>query len=392
LNRMKQTSYIVALFTLALGIILALPVVDAQQISSSRAYRGHETDLDANNFANTYPSIIGTRLDDCQTCHRAGIDGTNTAQVYNACEYCHLIPFPDKTYLTGVPKDFGDTLNGYGAAYNRAGRTNAALRAIEDRDTDGDGSSNREEIADLRYPGDATSKPGQPLTPFLSIEWDSIINLPVHEQSLLMNTNKQQFDNYVLFSGVKVKEVLDAAGGDLEGATGITVFAPDGYSQDFTLEEILFEFPRGTFYHVPDFDDPAKRFVIYPSPLPKGWKDGEQIADPLWLMVAYSREGEFFPPAHYEADTGRLSGAGPYRIIVPQSRPGRPDRGSKSKRYNDRWNFDESLDHNAGKGVRGVCVIRINPLPEGYEEYDWRNGWSLIQDKKIVVYGHSIYN
>jgi hypothetical protein len=389
---MKQTSYIVALFTLALGIILALPVVDAQQISSSRAYRGHETDLDANNFANTYPSIIGTRLDDCQTCHRAGIDGTDTAQVYNACEYCHLIPFPDKTYLTGVPKDFGDTLNGYGAAYNRAGRTNAALRAIEDRDTDGDGSSNREEIADLRYPGDATSKPGQPLTPFLSIEWDSIISLPVHEQSLLMNTNKQQFDNYVLFSGVKVKEVLDAAGGDLEGATGITVFAPDGYSQDFTLEEILFEFPRGTFYHVPDFDDPAQRFVIYPSPLPKGWKDGEQIADPLWLMVAYSREGEFFPPAHYEADTGRLSGAGPYRIIVPQSRPGRPDRGSKSKRYNDRWNFDESLDHNAGKGVRGVCVIRINPVPEGYEEYDWRNGWSLIQDKKIVVYGHSIYN
>jgi hypothetical protein len=389
---MKQTSYIVALFTLVLGIILALPVADAQQISSSRAYRGHETDLDANNFANTYPSIIGTRLDDCQTCHRAGIDGTDTAQVYNACEYCHLIPFPDKTYLTGVPKDFGDTLNGYGAAYNRAGRTNAALRAIEDRDTDGDGSSNREEIADLRYPGDATSKPGQPLTPFLSIEWDSIISLPVHEQSLLMNTNKQQFDNYVLFSGVKVKEVLDAAGGDLEGATGITVFAPDGYSQDFTLEEILFEFPRGTFYHVPDFDDPAQRFVIYPSPLPKGWKDGEQIADPLWLMVAYSREGEFFPPAHYEADTGRLSGAGPYRIIVPQSRPGRPDRGSKSKRYNDRWNFDESLDHNAGKGVRGVCVIRINPVPEGYEEYDWRNGWSLIQDKKIVVYGHSIYN
>ena len=387
---MKQTSYIATLITLAAGITLTLPAADSQQMSSSRAYTGHETDSDANNFASAYPSIIGTRLDDCQTCHRAGIQGTDTAQVYNGCGYCHLIPFPEKGYSTGVPKNFGDTLNAYGRAYDHAGRTKAALRAIENRDTDGDGYTNREEIADLRYPGDAASKPGQPLAPFFSMEWDSIVTLPAHKQSLLINTNKQQFDDYVLFSGVKVKEVLDAAGVDLEGATGITVFAPDGYSQDFSLEEVLYEFPRGTFYHVPEFDDPEQRFVTYPSPLPKGWKDGEKIPDPLWLMIAHSREGEILPPAQYEADTGRLSGAGPYRVIAPQNQPGRPDRGSKSKRYNDRWDYDESLDHNAGKGVRGVCVIRINPVPEGYEEYDWRNGWSLVQDKKIVIYGHSV--
>ncbi|MBN1834158.1 MAG: hypothetical protein JW896_18825 [Deltaproteobacteria bacterium] len=387
---MKLTPYIVNLITLATGIILALPALDAQQISSSRAYTGHETDLDANNFAGAYPSIIETRLDDCQTCHRAGIEGTDTARVYNACGYCHLIPFPEKGYLTGVPENFMNTLNAYGRAYGQAGRTTAALREIENRDTDEDGYTNSQEIAALRYPGDATSKPGQPLTPFISMEWDSIVSLPPHEQSLLQNTNKQQFDDYIRFYGVKVKEVLDAAGADLEGATGITVFAPDGYSQDFSMREVLHEFPRGIFYHVPDFIDPEQRFVTTPSPIPKGWEDGEEIPDPLWLMIAYSREGEFLPPAHYEADTGRLSGAGPYRMIAPQNRPGRPDRGSKSKRYNDRWDFDESLDHNAGKGVRGVCVIRVNPVPEGYEEYDWRNGWSLVQDKKMIIYGHSI--
>lgn len=98
------------LITLAAGITFTLPATDAQQISSSRAYTGHETDLDANNFASAYPSIIGTRLNDCQTCHRAGIEGTDTGQVYNGCGYCHLIPFPEKGCLTGVPKNFGDTL------------------------------------------------------------------------------------------------------------------------------------------------------------------------------------------------------------------------------------------------------------------------------------------
>lgn len=387
---MKQKRYIVTFVALATGIILTFPHANTQQGSSSRAYTGHETDLDTNNFAAVYPSAIGTRLDDCQTCHRAGIEKTDTARVYNACGFCHLIPFPEKRYQTSVPKNFEDTLNAYGRAYNDAGRTEAALRAIKGQDADGDGYSNREEIAELRYPGDETSKPGLPLTPFVSVEWDTIKSLPVHEQVLLMNTNKQQFDDYVLFSGVKVKDLLRTVGVDLKEATGITAFAPDGYSQDFSLEEVLSEFPRGTLYYVPGFDDPDRRFVTYPSPLPMTWRDKEEIPDPLWLMIAYGCGGKALDPARYEADTGRLSGTGPYRIIAPQNRPGRPDRGSNSKRYNDGWDFDESLDHNAGKGVRGVCVIRINPVPLGYEEYDWRNGWSLVQDKAIVIYGHSV--
>jgi hypothetical protein len=29
-------------------------------------------------------------------------------------------------------------------------------------------------------------------------------------------------------------------------------------------------------------------------------------------------------------------------------------------------------------------------MPQGYEEYDWKNGWPLIGDKKIVIYGYGI--
>jgi hypothetical protein len=29
-------------------------------------------------------------------------------------------------------------------------------------------------------------------------------------------------------------------------------------------------------------------------------------------------------------------------------------------------------------------------MPEGYEEYDWKNGWPLIGEKKVVIYGRGV--
>jgi len=49
-----------------------------QEAVSSRAYVGHETDADMNGFIRQYPGAAGTRLDDCQTCHRGGVRGTDT--------------------------------------------------------------------------------------------------------------------------------------------------------------------------------------------------------------------------------------------------------------------------------------------------------------------------
>lgn len=71
-------------------------------------------------------------------------------------------------------------------------------------------------------------------------------------------------------------------------------------------------------------------------------------------------------------------------------RPGRPDRSVNAKKYGDGWDFSDKIDHNAGAGARGACVIRVNPMPAGYEEYDWKNGWPLIGERKIVIYGYGI--
>lgn len=379
-------------------IIYTVATAGNQTLISSRAYSGHESDADANNFVNVYPATRGTRLDDCQTCHRAGVEGTDTEKEYNPCGYCHLLEFPNPNYKTGVPQNFGETLNAYGRAYMEAGRSIAALQTIANDDADGDGSSNAEEIAELRYPGDPNSKPGQPLAPIHTFSAEQLKALPKHEQFLLMNTTKQQFDDYAAYSGVKVKDVLAAAGVDLNGAQGITAFAPDGFSMDYSLEEVLNPFPNGYFYAEPmSFTEPEQQFVAYPRQLPDGLQDGQEISNLLWLMVAYGRDGAALENSYYEKGTGRLQGEGPYRLVIPQkdllgdpAKPGRPDRGSKSKEFDDGWDFLKNIDHNAGGSVRGVCVIRVNPMPAGYEEYDWKNGWALIEDGKFILYGHGV--
>jgi hypothetical protein len=69
-----------------------------------------------NDFKARYPAVVGTRLDSCGTCH--------------------------------LDWDGGGTLNAYGEAYLSSG-----LAAIESADSDGDGTSNLNEINALFMPG-----------------------------------------------------------------------------------------------------------------------------------------------------------------------------------------------------------------------------------------------
>ena len=131
--------------------------------------------------------------------------------------------------------------------------------------------------------------------------------------------------------------------------------------------------------------------------LPAGIKDNKRIPGDPWLILAYERNGRPLDPSSYEKGTGRLAGEGPYRLVKPQrdlggdpSRPGRPDRSQKFPAFGDGWDFVPGMDHNAGACIRGACVIRINPMPEGYEDYDWKNGWPLIGDRKVVIYGRGV--
>jgi hypothetical protein len=357
----------------------------------SRAYVGHESDKDIQNFIQRHPKTAGTRLDDCQTCHRSGIAGTDTERVYSQCGYCHLTQYPNPKYKTGVPKNFEDTLNAYGIEYKRKGRTSEALAAIAKLDSDGDGASNADEIAALRYPGDPASKPKQALAPTATLTWEQIQKLSRHNQFMLMNTSSEPFDDYAGYSGVTVKDLLRKAGVDLSGATGITVFAPDGYSIDYAMNDVVNPFPKAPFYAAPKSITAKERMLVqYPASLPANIADGKEIPTEPWLLLAFERDGKPLDMSRYEKGTGRLAGEGPYRLVIPQRNPGRPDRSVKSKTFGDGWDFDKTIDHNAGSCVRGVTVIRVNPMPAGFEEYDWKNGWPLIAERKIVIFGKNV--
>jgi hypothetical protein len=393
----KETVFLTVLIAaLALGLTLVAAV--PQKAASSRAYVGHENDLDINNFIHQYPKAAGTRLDDCQTCHRGGVKGTDTEREFSPCGYCHLLQYPNPKYQTGVPRDYESTLNAFGLAYENAGRTVEALVEIAKLDSDGDGFANDAEIAALRYPGDAASRPGQPLAPFVSLPWDEIRKLPVQKQFMLMNASKEPTDDYVIYTGVKVIDLLAAAGVDLKGVEGITVFAPDGYSIDYTVDDVTRPFPKGFFYTGPGaLKDKDRTFVKYPEKIPPGMSDGQEIPTAPWLLLAFEREGTPLDPATYEKGTGRLAGEGPFRLVKPQRglmgdplKPGRPDRSSKAKNYGDGWDFNPKIDHNAGACVRGACVIRVNPVPAGFEEYDWKNGWPLITERRIAIFGRGV--
>jgi len=366
----------------------------AQEKASSRAYVGHETDQDIQNFIQMYPAAAGTRLDDCQTCHRGGVKGTDTEREFSPCGYCHLLQYPNPKYKTGVPKSYAQTLNSYGAAYNQGGRTMEALAALSQFDSDGDGAVNAEEIAALRNPGDPASRPGQAIASFITLSWNDIQKLPRHRQFMLMNATHEPTDQYAVFSGIRIRDLLEAARVDLSGATGITVFAPDGYSTDYTLEDALEPFPRGYYYAA---TTKAMSFVQYPKSIPPDAKDGKEIPQIPWLLLALERDGKPLSSSTYEKGTGKLTGEGPYRSVKPQrnllgdpSKPGRPDRSANEEARSDGWDYSKNIDHNAGFCVRGVTVLRVNPVPEGFEEYDWKNTWHLVSDKKLVIYGSGI--
>lgn len=369
---------------------------------SSRAYKGHESDLDANNFVSVYPHTVGTRLDDCQTCHAGATfsyerDGETRTTFLNACDHCHLITHPAEDFIEPQPTTFAETLNPYGEDYMDAGRSRDALRDIADTDSDGDGHGNRDEIEDLKYPGDPESMPGQEVAPLVTFTMDEMKALGAHEQFLLCNSHKQEFDNYAGYTGVKIVDLLEAAGVDLTDPAiqGITVIAPDGYMKDFLVEEIVDRFPAGLFYDGLDTATlgPACGFVQYPDQMPDGLTDGAEIPGEQWLMMAYQREGEPMDPSNLDITSGRINGEGPYRIIVPQSEPGMPDRGSKYSptNCNDGHDYDDAKDHNAGLMVRGVVAVRVNPLPEGYEDFDHYNGgWAYIDSESLIVYGYGV--
>jgi hypothetical protein len=127
--------------------------------------------------------------------------------------------------------------------------------------------------------------------------------------------------------------------------------------------------------------------------LPAGLVDGGSIPGAPWVILAYARDGAPLVPTRLDVKAGKIEGEGPLRLVVPQRRPGPPDRGSKRSptRCGDGHDFDPQRDHNAGEMVRGVVGIRVNPLPAGYEDFDYHNGgWSFVDAGRVFVYGFGV--
>jgi hypothetical protein len=362
------------------------------------AYSSHQNDEDVSNFLAVYPFAKSTKLDDCSLCHPGGKIGSKT---YGSCDYCHQISSLNPTGT--IP------LNSYGTDYREAGKNQAALKAIEGFNSDGndvlvdsngnpiknnDTYPNLQEIQALTFPGDARDYPGLVSAPVIGLNLERILKLPDHSQLLLLNASKSQ-DFYARYRGVKIMDLLRYVGVS-KGATQITVFSPDGFSQTFPIDapdpqtdplqiqyDVMGPYPYGTYYGGLDFVDYS--FV------PFNLDNSDRIPDRLYMLLAYLRDGDPLAVGKLVPDTNspgtlKLDGEGPYRLIPPQKIAGSPDhpRGTTGGDYP----YDANKDHNAGFSARTVTAIKVEPLPSGTTDFNWyEGGWNLVDKAKLVIYG-----
>ncbi len=360
---------------------------------------GHPEDRDRAAMLEAYPSLRGTRLDDCGSCHCGGPDcaafaaGGQELEATNACDWCHLMGHPEPG--EAHPSSFRETLNPFGLAWHEAGRDVAAFAAVGELDSDGDGASNAEELASSHFPGDARSKPGQQPAPLRRFTLEQVRALPAIEQLLLSNAPSVAKDEYASYRGVRIRDLLEAAGVDIEAQdiTGVTMVSPDGYRKQIAWDRVLSAAPASRFHAGLDKDTLGEDcgWVVYPAgaDLPE---PGAALP-PAWAVVAWERGSQPLEPVLLERSTSKLRGDGPLRAVVPQARPGPPDRGSKvsPSGCDDGLDYDAEADHNAGWNVRGLVALRVDPLPEGLEDLDWtRGGWSWIERGELVVYGRGV--
>jgi hypothetical protein len=307
----------------------------------------------------------------------------------SSCDNCHDL------LLHGDGGLAAETLNGFGKDYLASGRSIEALRDIQRSDSDGDGFSNGEEIEEGRYPGSDLSRPGQETAATLTVRVEEIYELSTHSQFMLANNTQQRFDDYLTYRGVTVEELLAHLEIDFSGATGITVIAPDGYQKSLPFAMVTEVFPQPAFFGGLGSETLGAEcaLVNYPEELPAELADGSPIPGEHRLLLAFQRNGQPLDPVELDVTEGKIEGEGPLRLVVPEARPGAPDRGSSysPSSCGDGYDFRPDADHNAGHMVRGVVAIRIDPMPPGVEEFDFMNGgWAYLEADELVVYGHGV--
>jgi hypothetical protein len=350
----------------------------------------HEGEMDAGRFLAVYPDKTGTKLDHCSLCHTGGNDAKGNT--LGSCQYCHY------TYGYDGHGDIADTLNGYGKDYFNHGRTSQAVRDIKGLDSDGDTYTNVDEINTNRFPGDPNDDPSKVPAPFRVYTRAQLEAMSSHTQFLLMNTTRSG-DYYAEYTGIPMEELLEDAG-MLATATGIRVYAPDGFATDHPLDPD----PAANIYHVKgiypeavyEYNDqadieknPVDGWCDYSAPSCKGRNHLDPIVVPggLKMILAYVREGGYLDPGVLNLDN-KLDGEGPFRVVPPQKVPCPPDQSSKASNQAVVWPYNSNWDHNAGFSSRSVTIIKVLPLPAGTTDIDvYEAGWNYVDQNKIIIYG-----
>jgi len=373
---MERPRYWVLLVIAAALLLTAHPARSAYQ---------HMGEQDSGIFLSVYPGAAGTKLDSCTLCHKG-------ASSVGSCQYCHQV------YGYDASGDILETLNPYGFDYLTHGRNAAALTAIASHDPDEDFFTSGAEIAALRYPGDPTDDPTKVPAPYRVYSKLQLEALPQHTQFLLMNASKST-DNYAEYTGVTVENVL-ADAGMLPSATGIKVFAPDGFSQYNSLAydptpgiyPVYGAYSPAVFHYDEAADvalNPSSGWCDYGAPSAAGRNDGDPITVPdgLRLLLAIKRDGAYLTPGVLNAQN-KLDGEGPFRVVPPQKIPGPPDQRSTSSNPSLPWPYDRNADHNAGFSTRTATIIKVEPLPKGTTDINtYEAGWPFVDQEKFMVYG-----
>jgi len=385
-------------FKLLLGVISLLSLL--WSASAFSAYH-HEGEQDAGKFLAVYPDKAGTKLDNCALCHSGGSYVNNKGKTVElgSCQWCH-----DKYGYDGEG-NIADTMNSYGSAYKASGRNAEAVQTIAGQDSDEDGYTNSAEIAANTYPGNSNDHPGLTVAPYRIYTRAQLEAMTSHTQFLLMNTSRSG-DFYAEYTGVPIKDLLDDAG-ILPTATGIKVYAPDGWGQSHPLEYDAnldmyhvygnapgesYQYPPAAYYYDNEADDnlnPDYGWCDYSAPSCTGRIHGQQIyvENGLKAILAYKREGAYLDTGVLD-DENKLDGEGPFRVVVPQKYPEAPDQSSNSDIQEVVWRYEEGWDHNAGSCSRSATIIRVEPLPEGTTDIDiLEAGWNYVDQGKIIVYG-----
>jgi len=383
------------------SLIMGLLVVSLLLVSSAFAAYHHEGEQDADKFLTAYPTKTGTKLDNCNLCHSGGsyVNSKGATVELGSCQWCH------QTYGYDGAGNIEETMNAYGMAYKNAGRNAAAVAQIDGSDSDNDSYSNAVEIAANTFPGDADDYPGLATAPYRIYTLDQLEALGAHTQFLLMNTSRSG-DFYAQYTGVPIKDLLDDAGMS-DSATGVWVYAPDGWGQNHPLSYDAdldmyhvygnapgqsYQYPPATYYYDPDADvdlNPDYGWCDYSASSCSGRSHGDPIAvtNGLKAILAFKREGAYLDTGILN-DENKLDGEGPFRVVVPQKYVGAPDQSSTSGDQSVIWPYDYDLDHNAGSCSRSATIIKVEPLPSGTTDIDiLEAGWSYVDQKKIIIYG-----